>query len=204
MGFFNEFLLIFIPIFVAIDVLGMFPLFLSLTSGVSVQSRRKLSRQAVMTAFIVAVFVMIFGKWTFKMLGITVADIRIAGGLILLILAIKDLNSSTDYESKKPADPSALGVVPLGIPLILGPAVLTSLIVLMDTHGFRFTVFALVLNLALVYTVFYFSDRLERLIGRNGAGAFGKIASLLLAAIAVMMIRVGLVELGIVQIRLGS
>lgn len=204
MSHLQEFLLVFIPIFVAIDVLGMFPLFLSLTSGVDAAGRRRLSKQAVCTALVVAVVVILSGKWVFKMLGITLADLKVAGGLILLIIAIQDLTSATDYNSKKPADPYTLGIVPLGIPLILGPAVLTTLMILVDEHGFTMTVTGLVLNLAVVYGVFYFSETFERIVGKNGAGAIGKIASLLLAAIAVMMIRVGLVDLGIVKISQGS
>lgn len=193
----QSFILAFIPIFVAMDVLGTVPLFLSLTSDSSVQMRRHLTKQAVLTAFIVAVVIMVGGQQLFNVLGITLSDFRIAGGIILLCISVKDLLSSTDHESKRPVDPAHIGVVPLGIPLILGPAALTTLLILVDAHGFTTTFLALTVNLLIVYLVFFQSHRIESVLGKNGAGAFGKVSSLFMAAIAVMMIRLGLRESGL-------
>ncbi len=190
----QNFILAFIPLFVALDVLGTVPLFLSLTSDSSVQMRRQLTRQAVMAAFIVALVIMIAGKTLFSLLGITIADFRVAGGIILLVISVKELVSAADNTSKMPIDPAHIGVVPLGIPLILGPAALTTLLISVDAFGFPVTFLALVINLILVFLVFFNSHWVERVLGRNGAGAFAKVSSLFMAAIAVMMIRLGLKE----------
>lgn len=191
---FEAFLLTFIPLFVAIDAPGTLPLFIGLTQTLPEKVKRRLTIQAVLTALIIALIVMVAGKNIFAFLGITLSDFRIAGGIILLLLAVKDLTSSDVDESKKPADPTSIGVVPLGIPLIIGPGSLTTILISGEAHGWLMTSLAIILNLLIAFLLFYFSSTVERLIGPNGAKAIAKIASLLLAAIAVMMIRVGIFD----------
>lgn len=191
---FEAFLLTFIPLFVAIDAPGTLPLFIGLTQSLPEKVKRRLTVQAVFTALTIALIVMVAGKNLFAFLGITLSDFRIAGGIILLLLAVKDLTSSDVDESKKPADPTSIGIVPIGIPLIIGPGSLTTILISGEAHGWLMTSLALALNLLIAFLLFYFSSTVERLIGPNGAKAIAKIASLLLAAIAVMMIRVGIFD----------
>lgn len=191
---FENFLLTFIPLFVAIDAPGALPIFIGLTHAFPDNKRRRLTTQAVLTAFAIAIVIMIGGKQIFSFLGISISDFRIAGGLILLLLAIRDLVQSGADESKQPADPENISIVPLGIPLIAGPAVLTTLLILNDAYGFFMTTLSLILNLVIVFLLFYFSEHVRKLIGPNGAKAVAKVASLFMAAIAVMMIRVGILD----------
>lgn len=192
---FESFLLTFIPLFVAIDAPGALPIFIGLTESFPENKRRRLTIQAVLTAFGIALVIMISGQRIFSFLGISISDFRIAGGLILLLLAIRDLVQSGADESKQPADPEHISIVPLGIPLIAGPAVLTTLLILNDAYGFIMTTFSLILNLLIVFLLFYFSEYLRKLIGANGAKAVAKVAALFMAAIAVMMIRVGISDI---------
>ena len=87
-----------------------------------------------------------------------------------------------------------LGAVPIGTPLITGPAVLTTIIILLDSYGIVLTVSSFVINLMIVWITFYFSTAISNFLGKAGSKAFSKIASLLLAAIAVMMMRKGIVD----------
>ena len=145
--------------------------------------------QSLLTATIVAVVFVFVGKLIFSILGITVADFKIAGGLILLVLAIMDLlKESTEWRVGK----ETMGIVPIGVPLIVGPAVLTTVIMFTDIHGLVPTLVSLLLNLAIVGILFYNVDKIISFIGKGGAKAVSKVVSLLLAAIAVMMIRQGL------------
>ena len=125
----------------------------------------------------------------FAAVGITTSDFQIAGGLILFILAARDLVHSAAEEPTKLADD--FGVVPLGMPLIAGPASITTLILLAQTLGFAISLAALAVNLGLVVLAFAYSERLVKLIGATGLRAISKIVSMLLAAIAVNMIRKG-------------
>jgi len=186
------FLLAFIPIFVAMDVLGVLPLFISMTDGMGEPKRRRLLNHASFTALAVGIIFLFAGKALFRFLGITVDDFRIGGGIVLLVLAVRDLIFS-DEDSRTAGDEvgEGVGVVPIGIPLIMGPAVLTTLLILVDSVGYGITITALVMNLAIVWMAFRYSAVIVRLLGAAGAKGFAKIACLFLAAIAVMMIRQG-------------
>lgn len=140
-------------------------------------------------AFVIALLFLVGGKLILNFIGITIDDFRIAGGIILLILSINDIMFSSD---ERRSDSTKIGIVPLGIPLIIGPAALTAIMILIDTFGFVATVISMSLNFLVVYLALRYSSLVIRLIGDGGAKAFAKIASLFLAAIAVMMIRVGI------------
>ncbi|OGB76976.1 antibiotic resistance protein MarC, partial [candidate division CPR3 bacterium RIFOXYC2_FULL_35_7] len=143
----ETFLLSFIPLFVAIDIIGTVPIFLGYTHEISVAQRKKLILEALLAAFIVANIFLIGGKAVLNFMGITIDDFRIAGGIILLVLSVNDIISS----SEKRRDPGTdIGVVPLGIPLIMGPAALTTILILIDNFGYLPTIFSMVLNFVIV------------------------------------------------------
>lgn len=186
----KEILLSLLPLFVAMDALGGVPVFLALTSDLDRQKRQKLVRDACLTALIVSVLFLIGGKYFFAFLGITADDFRVAGGTVLLVLAISDLILSYAREARQPDD--TVGVVPIGIPLIMGPAALTTILILQDTHGYAMTMISITLNLLFVFISFRQADTVTRVLGAGGSKALSKVMALFLAAIAVMMIRVGL------------
>jgi multiple antibiotic resistance protein len=187
----TKFLQAFIPLFVAIDPIGLAAIFLGLGQNVAAERRQKIADQAIWTGGLVALGFLFLGKSIFAALGISVGDFQIAGGLILFILAAKDLISSAAEPEKLPED---FGVVPLGMPLIAGPASITTLLVLAqnDAIGLVVTLAALAVNLILVVLALHYSEWLGRRIGATGMRAISKIISMLLAAIAVSMIRHGL------------
>ncbi len=188
----HNFLLAFIPLFIAIDVVGILPIFMSLVDGIEKPQKTKIINQSVITALSVRIGFLALGKFVFSVLGIEIYDFKMAGGLLLLVFAINDLLFS---EKGKRTVTQTMGVVPLGIPLVVGPAVLTSIIVTVDTYGYIPTVTSLVVNLIIVWVVFLKSNFIYRLMGEGGSKAFAKVASLLLAAIAVMMIRRGFMDM---------
>src|SRR5262245_23347975 len=184
----EKLLLAFIPLFVAIDPVGVVPLFLGISHGIEPERKRRIVNQATWTAAIVAISFMFLGKLIFRALSITVADFQIAGGLILLGLATRELLGAGNPLADIGED---FGVVPLGLPIIVGPGTLATLLLVMDTVGIGFTLTGLLINLILINVCFRNSDRLAKVIGTTGLRAFSKITSLLLAAIAVHMIRNG-------------
>ncbi len=182
----------FIPLFVAMDIFAVLPIFTSITSDMTDGEKKTVIRQSTITALVVSLAFVAVGEAVFRILGITVDDFKIAGGLVLLVLAIIELRGQSG-ERRKPHD--TVGVVPIGVPLIVGPAVLTTLIVLIDHYGIIPTVISLVLNLLVVWGALLSAQGITRLIGKNGIVAISKVMALLLAAIAVMMIRIGLENL---------
>lgn len=179
----------FIPLFVAVDVVGIVPIYLALTAPLDVTERRAVLRSSLVVATVVSIGFAIVGKAVFVFLGITVADFQIAGGLILLGLAGLDLLT---HEPRGLAAGADVGVVPLGVPIIAGPAVITTSMLLVDQYGTAVTLLALIANLVIGGVVLANARSVERLVGRTGARAMSKIVSLLLAAIGVHWIRQGL------------
>lgn len=188
----NALLLSFIPLFVAIDVLGVVPIFLSLTERLERPQKLRLVTDATLAALGVSLIFLFFGRFLFSVMGITEDDFRVGGGIILLILAIVDLLFSHDQQR---SPETSIGVVPIGIPLIIGPAALTTILILVDAYGVMVTIVSLLANLAIVWLVFRYSEVVVRVLGRSGSKAIAKVASLFMVAIAVMMIRVGLTNM---------
>jgi multiple antibiotic resistance protein len=191
MDFFSRFLECFIPLFVTIDPVGLAAIFLALGRNVPVDKRKRIATQATWTGGIVALLFLFLGRVIFIAIGIGEGDFQIAGGVILFVIAMRELTQTTSQE--KSSLPDDFGVVPLGMPLIAGPATITTLLVISKSVGFGMTLFALVVNLVLVALAFAQSERLERVIGHTGLRAISKIIALLLAAIAVHIVRRGFV-----------
>jgi len=179
----------FIPLFVATNVFTVLPIFISLTKEISDPERKTIIRDSLLTALIVGLLFVALGEAIFKILGITADDFKIGGGLVLLIFAILDLIRH-DEERKKPAD--KMGVVPIGVPLITGPAVLTTILVLVDHYGVIPTIISFILNLIIVWSSFVNAGRILHFFGKGGVAGISKIMALLLASIAIMMIRLGI------------
>jgi multiple antibiotic resistance protein len=182
-------LLPFIPLFVAFDVLGILPIFVSFTAEMNSAERKRVVRQSILTAFLVSLGFLAAGDSIFSLLGISVSDFQIAGGALLFIIAIVDLIFP---EKTRTFPKETIGVVPIGIPLIVGPAVLTLLLIIVHPYGYFSTILCLVLNLLLVWIVFSQAHGILRVIKEGGAKGIAKVSSLLLAAFAMMMIRLGI------------
>ena len=146
------------------------------------------ARSGLITSLAVAIGFIFLGKIIFRALGITVSDFQVAGGLILLGIAVREL---LDLGARDRYAGEAFGVVPLGMPLIAGPALLTALLILVDTVGIMFTVLALLVNLLLVGFALPIRQPFTRWMGQQGMNGVSKLISLLLAAIAVSLIRRG-------------
>lgn len=181
--------LAFIPLFVAIDALAVVPAFLALTEGETKAERAHTLRGAVLAGLLAGLAFLALGRLVFRLLGITIPDFQIAGGAVLFAVSLTDILGSKERRRLRNA---SSGVVPLGVPLLVGPAVLTTLLVTVDSFGLVESVVAFVLNMALAWLVLSKSDWLTKLMGRGGSRGVAKVMSLLMAAIGVTMIRRGL------------
>jgi len=191
----QELALTFVPLFFAMDSVGNLPVFLALTQGTELKHRRHAANVAILTALGVGLGFVALGKAIFLLLGIEVADFLVAGGIILLILAVKYLITGKIVETQDLSASDMVGVVPLGTPLVVGPAVLTSLLLLTGKYHIPVVLFSFVLNLAIQWVLFRQADRIVNVLGRTGVNAASKIVMLLLAAIAVKMIREGVLTI---------
>jgi len=193
MAFLNDFLFCLIPIMVAMDAPGVLPVFLGMTHHLKKHERQAVVRQSIITAFLVTIGFVLVGRWIFDALGILIEDFMIAGGAVLLIIATADIVRAGERTTT--AGAGLLGAVPLGTPIIAGPAVLTTTLVLQGSHGYVLVLLSLFANLLIAWIVLAQSERIIRVVGINGSRAFAKVASLILAAFAVKMIRTGVMKL---------
>ena len=182
-------LLSFIPIMVALDAPGTLPLYVAMTEGIKKHERRTIVRQSILTALLITIGFVFLGRAVFQALGILVEDFMIAGGIVLLIIAVSEIVRAGE---RKILISPTIGVVPFGTPLIAGPATLTTTLVLVGTYGYFPVILSLIANILLAWAIFAQADRIIKYIGISGSRAFAKVASLILAAFAVKMIRSGI------------
>jgi multiple antibiotic resistance protein len=195
----NAYIESFLPLFVAINAPGIIPIYLSVTENLTQAERRRLTLQAMVTVLVIAVLILFAGQLIFSLLGITVNDLRVGGGLILLVLSISNLIFG-DFRRRDPTDgeggaddPASVGIVPIGIPLIMGPAAITSILVSREAFGYAPTLVSLAVNMVLVFLTLFASPHIGRFAGPAVSRAIAKVASLFLAAISVAMIRAGVI-----------
>ncbi len=201
-SFMNLFLAAFLPLFVAINIPGILPLYIGMTEAMERHLRRTLLVRALTAAFVLAVLMLFAGDIIFRTLGITLNDLRVGGGIILLVIAVSDL-AFGDIKKRRGQingekreimqDESDLPVVPLGIPLIIGPGAITTILVTQNAYGYPATLLSIAINMLLVFVAFSFGPAIMSRLGPSASKAIGKVASLFLAAIAVAMIRAGIV-----------
>ena len=184
----QELLLACVALFVAVDILGLLPLYLSLTGDLSPEERTRLPWQSTLTATAVGLGFLLLGNAIFRVMGVTVGDFQVAGGILLVVLSIHDLLHPKSL-SRRPS--STMSVVPLGTPLIAGPAVLATLLILVQTSGHAVTLTAFGVNMGLAFLVLRHAQKLGRVLGDAGSEAVAKVAGLFLAAFGVSLVRRG-------------
>lgn len=186
----KSFWLCFVPLFVAVDAIGLLPLFINLTEGMGKKLIRKIIVQSMITALAVALIFIAVGTGIFRFLNISVADFMIAGGTLLFVISIRDI--LTAEKKILEVDPDSVGAVPIGVPLITGPAVLTTSLLLVSEHSAVITSLAIAANILIAGVMFLMAPLINRVLGKTGSKAISKIISLLLAAIGVMIVRRGI------------
>lgn len=188
----EAFFLSFIPIFVAIDPFGILPFYIGMTQKVAGKARKKLATQAAFTALITSLTFALAGNYVFSFLGITAADFRIAGGLLLVIISIQELFGHTVRKTDGQTSLQFIGYVPIGIPIIAGPALVTTLLILIEYQPLSLIIMALLANLLLTFILLYYSDAIVKKIGEVPSKVFAKVVAIFLSAIGIMMIRKGI------------
>jgi multiple antibiotic resistance protein len=200
----------FATLFVIIDPLGLTPLFLALTSSQSVAERRRVALLSVGLAAGVLFLFAFFGHAILNLFGISLPAFRIAGGLLLFVIALEMLfekraqrreRNLTDRQ-EEPAAGDDIWVFPLGIPLIAGPGAITSIILLMDRHAGDVAAQALVMAvlaavLAMTLIMFWLMSTAERFLSQTAIRAITRLLGIILAALAVQFVLTGLKSAGL-------
>jgi multiple antibiotic resistance protein len=192
----ESFVLTFVPLFIVLDALGVVPFLAAISIGMSRREQRKTVNISVLTAAIVGLVFLFFGKLILDVLGISVGSFAVAGGIVLLVLSIKYMTTGHMVEAIKE---EVMAVVPIGTPLLAGPATITTLLLLDAQFPLYMVMLSYVLNIIICWVIFLASNRVIKFFGLGGLQAVSRVFSLLLAAIAVSMVIQGLQMLGVLQ-----
>lgn len=185
----------FVAVFVVMNVLPLLPLVADMTSRLEQQARRALLNDAMLIGAAVAMVTVLGGPLMFSYIGITLHDLRIGGGIVLLVFVTYDLLFSTRQRKEHDVGSQpiqSIGPVPLGMPILVGPATLATLLVMSDVHGRLPILIVLAINLAINWILVQRAQRVVLVLGESLTMALGKIYALFLAAIAVSMMRNGI------------
>lgn len=206
-----EFITAFVTLFVVVDPIGLVPLFLALTQGMSAQMRRTVGIRALVIAAILLTAFGLFGDALLRGIGISMPAFRIAGGVLLFLTALDMLfERRTQRREGQSAEPHAPdpSVFPLATPLLAGPGAMATMILLAGTGtgGLHLAAVLAVMAavLACVFVLFLLSTPLERALGRTGTMVVTRLLGMLLAALAVQFILDGLRGAGIIATPLGG
>lgn len=189
---------IFFPLLLVMDPVGTTVIFASISLSAERLVKKRMVFQALLTALSLGLIFTLFGRILLKAIGVEVADLQIAGGIVLLWMSLQELVSDKEETALKKL-PEQFGVVPLGIPLIIGPGAITTLLMQsrLETafwsglFGLWPVLLALIANLVIMGICLLSADALMRVLGRPVAMAISKIFMLILAAYSLMMIRIG-------------
>ena len=196
-SFGSQFVLTFVPLFIAIDAIGNVPFVISLTEGMNRSERLRVINLATVTALIVGLVFLFFGQLVLRLLGISVGSFAISGGIVLLVLSIRYITTGHIVDVIKE---EMVAVVPIGTPLTVGPATITALIILANQYSLYVVLLSFLLNILINWVFFAAGGWITGFLGQGGVKAVSKVFSLLLAAIAVNMMLHGLELLGLITL----
>lgn len=188
----TDFFIQLFPMFVATDPFGLVPTFLMLTEHQSPKQRRRTVIQTFLAAAILGTLFAIAGLGLFHLVGMTIADFRVGGGLVFLIVSIRTI-LNVHQQDDEPEDATA-GIVPLATPGIVGPAVISNIVLLAQRFGVVFALGVFFVNLVFAVFLLWYASGIERIVGRGGLQALSKVIAMLLVGIAVSYIRMGILD----------
>jgi multiple antibiotic resistance protein len=191
----KSFVMTFVPLFIVIDAFGNLPFVISMGEDMTQRERRKMVHFAIITATAVGLVFLFFGQFILKVLDISVGSFAIAGGIILLVLSIQYMTTGRMVTTIKE---EMVAVVPIGTPLTVGPATITTLILLALQYPLYMVLISFALNMLITWVIFLVSQKIAGFMGEGGLRATSRVFSLLLAAIAVSMVIRGLNMMGII------
>jgi len=192
----------FSSLFAIVSPVGAVVTFVSLTSDITLEEKNALATKSVILACMMALFFALSGKMILNFFGVSIDALRVAGGVLLfvvafdMILAKVSRESITEKEIDKSMDRSDIWIFPIALPLLTGPGTITTVIVLMGSAASILqnmaVIFAILLTFAIALILFRFSRRIYKFLGYTGMLVFTRLMGLLLAAMAVNFIALGL------------
>ena len=200
----------FATLFVTIDPVGLAPMFLAVTAGMSASDRRKVAIRATATAAGILLIFYASGQTVLNVLGISVSAFRVAGGILLFLIAIEMIFGKRQERKAETAEKAVeaqghhgtvneVAIFPLAIPLISGPATISAIILLSsqapDTVAYAGLGGVIAVILLSCLGAFLLADKLERLLGETAQLVITRLLGVLLAALSVQFVADGVLVL---------
>jgi len=199
------FIYTFTSMFVVVSPISGVVTFISLTSKMTQEDKNEIAKKAVTLACVIALFFAITGSFILNLFSISVDSLRVAGGLLLFSIAFDMMHakvsreSITDEEISQSMEREDIWVFPIGLPLLTGPGTISTVIVLMggsETIEQKIMILlAIILTFIFCLYIFLFSRRIHKMIGYNGMLVFTRLMGLLLAALAVDLTAMGIINI---------
>ncbi len=195
----------FVTLLAILSPFSAIPVFLALTAGQDQKFRTRTADMAATTVFAVLVVSAVTGDLLLRVMGTSLDAFRVGGGIVLFIMSLSMLNAKvsgvqqTQEETDEAGGKSVLGVVPIGIPLLVGPGSISSTIIeakrTPDLAHLAAVIGCVALVCLAVWATLRLADPIGKRLGRTGLNILNRIFGLLLAAIAVQIVSVGLIGL---------
>jgi multiple antibiotic resistance protein len=198
----------FATLFVTIDPVGLAPMFLAVTAGATGATRRRIAVRATLIGGAILFLFLVAGRGVLGVLGISVPAFQIAGGLLLLIIAIEMVFEKRNRRKSETAEKALsqhaahqeelhdVAVFPLAIPLIAGPAAISAVILLssqaVDTVSYLGLALVILVIIGACFVSFLLADRIERMMGETAAVVVTRLLGVLLAALSIQFIADGI------------
>ena len=183
---FSDLVKMVIALFIVVDPLGNVPIFMSLTENMDTSQRRRTFRLAIITGLVLLTFFSIVGQNILFLFGISLDSFMIAGGILLLIVAIRLLIIGGWGEKIDITE--SVGAVPIGCPLLVGPGAITTSILNLQTSDILITLVSVLITFIIVWLILRYIEPIYRILGKNGSLVITRVMALLIASIAVQYI----------------
>ena len=196
-------------IFFIVDPFATVPAFLAMTANDSAAKRRRMAKQAAWTLFGVLTTFALAGSLIFKVFGITLPALKIAGGLLLFLVAIEMLEAKrsgtqeVEEERREGAEKGEIGIAPLGVPMLAGPGAISTAMVLMGQSRYWWQAIPVFIAIAFTALASYYvlaaAERVRTRLGETGIRVLMRLMGLVLATIAVQFVINGFADLGVIR-----
>lgn len=179
-----------LALFIIVDPLGDIPIFISLTEKMTEGEKRSVFNTATIVGMALLLVFSFTGQEIFTLFGISIYAFEVAGGILLLIIAIRILVSGSFHEN--PESPESLGAVPIAMPLLVGPGAITTTILNLQFYGVIIAAIAAVVVVFITWVILRFINPIYRVLGKTGSLVIARVVALLIAAIATQYILIGI------------
>ncbi|MBK5133579.1 MarC family protein [Candidatus Bathyarchaeota archaeon] len=181
-----------IVLFIMVDPLGNIPIFMSLTEKMPKKQKTKTINTATIVSIILLLLFAFAGQEIFSIFGISIFSFQIAGGILLLIIAIRLIITGKIIDLDQ--NPESVGAVPIAMPLLVGPGAITTAIFSLQQYGIVITTLAIITTLVITWIILRSVNKIYHFLGKSGALVIAQVNALFIAAIAIQYILMGITQ----------